>query len=78
MKEKLLTAAEAADLLGVGRETLRHWRRTGYGPPVATVGERKIRYPEGPLKAWIRCHTLIPESLPDVEEDIEGDSARVA
>lgn len=60
-KETLLTPAEAAERLGVSRETLRHWRGTGYGPPMAETKNQKIRYPEGPLQAWIRCHTRFPE-----------------
>ena len=57
---------------------MRHWRHTGYGPPVAMIGERKIRYPEGPLKAWIRCHTLIPERRTEFTEDKDDEAARVA
>jgi len=78
LNEKLLTPDEASDLLGVSRETLRHWRRTGYGPPAAKSDERKIRYPEGPLKAWIRCHTRIAEDLGNSADDTEEVGMQVA
>jgi DNA-binding transcriptional MerR regulator len=51
MKEKSLTPGEAAELIDVSRKTPRHWRHTGYGPPLSKSKGRKIRCPEGPLQA---------------------------
>ena len=77
-KERLLTPAEASNLLGVSRETLRQWRKTGYGPPMSDHEGRNIRYPEGPLKAWIRCHTLFPEKLSESAEETSETVPQVA
>ncbi len=78
MKEKLLTPGEAAELIGVSRETLRHWRHTGYGPPLSKPKGRKIRYPEGPLQAWIRCHTRFPHGVTDDASPVERPQILVA
>lgn len=42
--EKLLTEAEAAKLLNVGRRTLSNWRWQGRGPTFSKLGGRMIRY----------------------------------
>lgn len=42
--DRLLTPAEAAALLSISKETIRGWRRTGFGPPYVAIGARRVRY----------------------------------
>lgn len=51
--EKLLSTAEAADLIGVSESTLRGWRYHGTGPRYARIGQ-KIKYSPRDLEAWWR------------------------
>jgi hypothetical protein len=78
MKEKSLTPGEAAELIDVSRKTPRHWRHTGYGPPLSKSKGRKIRCPEGPLQAWIRCHTRFPHGVTDGASPVERPQILVA
>lgn len=51
---ELLTALQAADLLGLSVETLDHWRMTsGRGPAFVKMG-RAVRYRRADLLAFIR------------------------
>jgi excisionase family DNA binding protein len=57
-KLKLLTRAEAAELLGVTVGTLAVWHCTGrYKIPVVKVG-RSCRYRLADLEAWIESRTV--------------------
>lgn len=47
-KEKLYTASEIADRLGVHPQTVKEWHRKGHINAVK-VGERWLRFPESEL-----------------------------
>jgi excisionase family DNA binding protein len=48
-----LTEDDAAKVLGIAANTLRHWRSHRYGPPFAKLG-RHVRYLRSDLDAWVR------------------------
>lgn len=52
-QRELLSPAQASQLLGVGIETLRRWRRTGTGPPARRLGPRLVRYDRDAVLAWL-------------------------
>lgn len=52
MPERLLTTAEAAEVLRTPAATLRYWRHARIGPPSARLGRRVI-YRESDITRWI-------------------------
>lgn len=58
MDEKLLTPAEVADFLRVGRRTLEQWRNRGGGPPYIRVAPNCVRYSHGQLTEWLGVRTF--------------------
>ena len=50
--ERLLTAQEVADILGVPITTLYQWRSRGHGPVGYRVG-RHVRYASADVHAWL-------------------------
>lgn len=48
----LLEFDDAAKLMRTSVETLRRWRRAGYGPRSATFG-RRVFYRRTDVEAWI-------------------------
>jgi Helix-turn-helix domain len=66
--EKLLTEAEAAEILGVQPRTLKAWRygerrEASYGPHPIRVGNR-IRYEPDELRRWIEAQRRASEGAP--------------
>lgn len=53
--DKLITAREAAELLGLREGTLAAWRSRGTKgqPPAVRIGARSVRYRESALRDWI-------------------------
>jgi hypothetical protein len=43
-----------ADELNTTVSTLQRWRSEGIGPPFVKLGRRKIGYPRGPRRQWLR------------------------
>jgi hypothetical protein len=56
-----LDTAQAAALLQVEPDTLRHWRRRGVGPPYVRVTHNIIRYLPRHLEEWLAARTVVPE-----------------
>lgn len=52
MTGRLLLLEDAAEQYGFPIETLRDWRKKGYGPPSAKLG-RRVFYREADFDAWI-------------------------
>jgi hypothetical protein len=52
--ERLLTPAEAAEILRVAESTLRGWRTRGTGPPWLKIG-RSVRYSRSGLVEWMNA-----------------------
>jgi excisionase family DNA binding protein len=50
--DRLLTADEAAEYLGVSLQTLYGWRWKRIGPRAAKVG-RELRYRQRDIEAWL-------------------------
>lgn len=48
-----LSPAQTGELLGVGVETLRRWRRRNIGPPARRVGPRFVRYDRAAVLTWL-------------------------
>lgn len=51
---KLLTTAEAADILGVSEATLHSWRYRRIGPPYLKLAHKTVRYSRPELESWLR------------------------
>lgn len=64
MTEQLLTAQEAAALLGgIPVRTLAQWRHKGSGPRWVRVGKH-VRYRPSDLEAWVDAQTSgAPEAV---------------
>lgn len=57
--EQLLTAVEAAKVLGITPGTLANWRAYGTGPKYVKVGGR-VRYHVADVKAYLESRTVRP------------------
>ena len=55
IKDGLLTKKQAAELIGVHRETFRSWAMSKDGPPYVRIGKRAL-YPQSQLMDWIETH----------------------
>lgn len=53
-----LNPAQAADLLGVKRETLRAWRHRGEGPPFYRVTRSTVWYLRADVVAWLSSRRI--------------------
>lgn len=53
--ERLLTADEVAEFLGIPVATLYQWRHKGCGPDAYRVG-RHLRYEPSTLRTWLDEH----------------------
>lgn len=61
---ELMLAGRAATFLGVSRDTLRVWNRTGVGPPRTLKGKR-YWYSREALKDWLKTGAaVLSASLP--------------
>ncbi len=61
--DKLLTAQETAEILGVKLQTLATWRCTKRGgPPFIKVGAL-IRYRLSEVERWLQRQTITPEPI---------------
>ena len=49
----VISAQDAAKMLGIHPGTLRNWRRVGRGPRVIRYGPRAIRYMRGDVQAFL-------------------------
>lgn len=52
-KDKLCSAGEAAELLGISPQTLAHWRVRGTGPRYIVLSARCVRYRSSDIRAWL-------------------------
>jgi excisionase family DNA binding protein len=53
--ERLLSADEVAEFLGIPVSTLYQWRHRGCGPAAYRVG-RHLRYDPSTVRAWLDDH----------------------
>jgi predicted DNA-binding transcriptional regulator AlpA len=53
VSDKLCSADEAAELLGIAPQTLAHWRVRGSGPRYITLSARCVRYRASDIQAWL-------------------------
>lgn len=56
--ERLLTPAEAAEVLGVTEAALAQWRFRRVGPTYMKLNERTVRYSHGQLEEWVVLQTV--------------------
>jgi predicted DNA-binding transcriptional regulator AlpA len=50
----LMTEAEASEVAGLSKHTLKSWRlNDGDGPPSVKVGSTAVRYRAGALRQWL-------------------------
>jgi predicted DNA-binding transcriptional regulator AlpA len=57
--ERPLGEREAAELLGVSPNTLKHWRWVGKGPRYVKLVHR-VAYRPGDLREWINANVTEP------------------
>jgi predicted DNA-binding transcriptional regulator AlpA len=75
----LIDEAEAAEMLGVSRVTLRNWRRAGTAPEHVELGPRLIRYTREAVLDYIKIITrkrgtpVAPVEKPDGGGPAGGD-----
>ena len=48
------TPGQVAHEFGTTLESLQRWRSEGSGPPFVKLGRRKIGYPRGARREWLR------------------------
>jgi excisionase family DNA binding protein len=60
--EKLLSAEEVAEFLGIPVNTLYQWRHKGTGPTAFRVG-RHLRYDPVVVRDWLTAHTEVPHGV---------------
>lgn len=71
----MLTSAEAAEILGIDRQTLYRWRHAGKGPPHRTRGLHVIVYELEVLLKWCDENNVaysLPESSFPIPTSSEG------
>jgi predicted DNA-binding transcriptional regulator AlpA len=54
-REPLLDTTQAAERMGIARQTAAVWRVKGFGPPHILMG-RKILYDPADIDAWIEAN----------------------
>lgn len=60
----LLTADEAAAILGTNARQLAQWRYRGEGPPFVKVSHKTIRYRESDVNEWIASRVRTQTGAP--------------
>jgi excisionase family DNA binding protein len=60
----MLGTKEAAEKIGVHKETLRRWRDSGRGPAYQKIGSR-FYYKDGDIKKWLDSNRKDPEGSTD-------------
>lgn len=53
VRDRLVPIEQAADMLGLARQTLYKWRSSGEGPESFVVGRQRVVYRESVLLAYI-------------------------
>lgn len=54
------TPAQAAEFLGVSKDTLRNWRHQRRGPPFYAISRNLIVYAEADLVQWLHNRRVRP------------------
>lgn len=60
--ERLLSAEEVAEFLGIPVATLYQWRHKGCGPDAYRVG-RHLRYDPATVRAWLKEHLAVDRGV---------------
>lgn len=55
---RMLTAAQAAERIGVTTRTLFTYRKEGTGPTYVRYSAKAVKYPENELNEWIAARTV--------------------
>ena len=53
--DRLLTAAEASEVLGIAVTTLANWRWAGTGPRFVRINRQTIRYPREAIEEFAQA-----------------------
>lgn len=53
---EVMNTAEAAALVGVKPDTMRLWRKDGFGPRYSQPNERVVRYLRSDVISWLEEH----------------------
>jgi predicted DNA-binding transcriptional regulator AlpA len=59
--DRVLSEAQAADLLGYSKDTLRRAFRAGEGPARVRLSERRIGYRLSANYSWLAAHTELSD-----------------
>lgn len=60
--ERLLSADEVAEFLGIPVATLYQWRHKGCGPDAYRVGKH-LRYDPATVRAWLEEHLAVDHGV---------------
>ena len=53
-----MTTPECAEFLGVGKDVMFEWRKSGEGPPYLHITARTLRYDRDAVLEWARSHEV--------------------
>lgn len=53
--EPLISEKQLQDILGVGFQTLKRWRKSGTGPRYIALGPRRLAYRPSDVQAWLEA-----------------------
>lgn len=56
--EKLLTAADVAELIGVAPGLLAEWRSRRVGPPFLKLSHKVVRYDPATVRKWMAARQV--------------------
>jgi predicted DNA-binding transcriptional regulator AlpA len=71
--EALISEKQLQDILGVGFQTIKRWRKSGTGPRYIALGPRRLAYRPSDVKAWLEARQRTSGQLCSIghEQEIE-------
>ena len=69
--EPLISERQLQDILGVGRQTPKRWRKAGTGPRYIELGPRRLAYRPSDVKAWLEVRQRTSGRLDSIEHEQE-------
>ena len=73
--DRVLTEAEAGQILTASERTLEYWRARGIGPRSVKLGERRIGYRLGELRTYVRDAKRGPPGQPSSVRQLPRENA---
>src|SRR5882762_428950 len=67
--EPLISEKQLQDILGVGFQTLKRWRRAGTGPRYIALGPRRLAYRPSDVNAWLEARQRTSGRLYSIDHE---------